>query len=137
MEPSAKLLDDIKVRGNTLKTDTLGRFQNAAQRAKNFLLGPPPPQPQLRRRQRREYVKRVKSDTPEVPMAVYSGGESREYEEIFASEEKTPSEPAQTATPDPEPVYSDLNLPELIDDVRRLREEIMVTMSKLEPNSKV
>ena len=57
-------------------------------------------------------------------MAVYSSSddkiELKEYENLDVK----PSLETNTGTPQLETVYSDLNLPELISDVRRLREEI-------------
>ena len=58
-------------------------------------------------------------------MAVYSSSdeqiELKEYENL---EVKPSSEIKTSKQPPLETVYSDLNLPELISDVRRLREEI-------------
>ena len=57
-------------------------------------------------------------------MAVYSSSddkiEFKEYENLDVK----PTSETNTSTPQLETVYSDLNLPELISDVRRLREEI-------------
>ena len=58
-------------------------------------------------------------------MAVYSSSDEKiEFKEYENLEVKPSSEINTSIQQPPETVYSDLNLPELISDVRRLREEI-------------
>ena len=58
-------------------------------------------------------------------MAVYSSSDEKiEFKEYENLEVKPSSEINTSIQQSPETVYSDLNLPELISDVRRLREEI-------------